>query len=533
MTDHLGFHFEEYDEDMRVKVRGIYYGKYNEDQGEIICNTLIRENNQFPFVLIPYALIDLDGNRVPYVYYDILGQKGNSPVSQFYLKLKFMGIPLSQTMVVQLTEKLHNLAGGETAYREIGYRLEGNKIKLVTLDKTYKKFGEIYPEEKNEEDETNESIEILRELYKITTDKNAFIIIFAYSLFAPLAATIKSSNLMFPNLIVMGPPEAGKNSILNLFLAKAWGSKDNVKVVGDFKTDFASLRNLEGMGLPLVINDLDQLGYDRLRDYLLDGAMNDRGGSRGRADLTVEDFQVKRAIAISSNYLKIGAPEFQSRFIILQMQENDGNNESWNSIAKEFEGRMPYIAKKFINNVLNRYGADVVLRLFEESRIKVKETIINMGQEFLASLFPDSADPLSDEVAYKDIIKLKPQYDAVDENYFEILYSWVQIKLAQMARETSYTIHDYKETITVSLDNSLYLRDEGDKYIVFGAAFDRFLKENPSFPFKSMHLFAKKYRDLCKDIPRKYKIGEQRMSFRVLEINKMGTILEEPGEVEA
>lgn len=531
MTDHIGFHFKEYDEDLRTEVRGIYYGKYNEDKREIICSALIKENNQFPFVLIPYALIDLDGNRVPYVYYDILGQKGNSPVSQFYLKLKFMGIPLSQSMVIQLTEKLHDLAGAEKAYREIGYRLEENKIKLITLNKTYKKFNETYPEEKNEEDEINESIEILRELYRVTTDKNAFIIIFAYSLFAPLASMIKSSNLMFPNLIVMGPPEAGKNSILNLLLAKAWGNRDNVKVVGDFKTDFASLRNLEGMGLPLVINDLDQMGYDRLRDYLLDGAMNDRGGSRGRADLTVEDFQVKRAIAISSNYLKVGAPEFHSRFIILQMQENDGNNESWNQIAKEFEGRMPYIATKFLNNVLNRLGIDVVLQLFGESRTKVKETIVTMGQEFLASLFPD-ADPLSNEITYKDIIKLRLQYDVVDENYFELLYSWIQIKLAQMAKETSYTIHDYKEIVTVSLDNSLYLRDEGDKYVVFGAAFDKFLKENPSFPFKSMHLFANKYSGLCKDIPRKYKIGEQRMSFRVLEINKMGTMIEEPREVE-
>jgi hypothetical protein len=38
-----------------------------------------------------------------------------------------------------------------------------------------------------------------------------------------------------------------------------------------------------------------------------------------------------------------------------------------------------------------------------------------------------------------------------------------------------------------------------------------------------MNLFAKRYRDSCRDIPRKFRMGEQRLSFRVLEMTKIMT----------
>ncbi len=518
MTGHLGFHFEEYDSDSRMKEKGIYYGKYNND-GEIECTALVKGTSHFPFKLIPYSMVNLDGSHAPYVYYNIFGQEGNCPIGQFYLKLKFMGVPLSQRQTVEITQKVHELAGGETAYREPGYVLTdgGRKLKLIELVDTYRKFTD--PPSGTAAPDAQEVVETLRELYARTTDKNAFMVIFSYALLAPLASTVKSRNLMFPNLIVLGPPEAGKNSLLNLLLAKGWGTRDNIRVVGDFKTDFASMSNLEGMGLPMVINDLDQRGYDNLRDYLLDGAMNNRAGSRGKADLSVQDFQVKRAIAISSNFLKIGAPEFQSRFIALIMQENEGNNEEWNRIALQFEGMMPVIARMFIERVVNRVGADSIIGLFEESRTKVKESIMTIGRKFLAELFP-----MDDEgITSMEILHFNPVYDRVEENYFELLYSWVQIQLAKMQKETSYAVRDYKETVTIHLDDSFYLRDEGEKFVVFQAGYERFLKENPSFPFKSMNLFAKRYRDSCRDIPRKFRMGEQRLSFRVLEMTKIMT----------
>jgi len=48
----------------------------------------------------------------------------------------------------------------------------------------------------------------------------------------------------------MGYPESGKNSLLNLFMGKIWGMEYNIKVTGDFKTEFASMVNLGDRACP-------------------------------------------------------------------------------------------------------------------------------------------------------------------------------------------------------------------------------------------------------------------------------------------
>lgn len=548
-SDHLGFHTGH---ESIYHREGLYYGRLNPHTKEVECQLVASDT-----YLLPYTLIKAD-TRAPYVYFRIQGKEGHSPASEFYLRLKQSGILLSQYMTNDLTNYIVDKSQHRVAYEEPGYvvkedlhetsqkklritqilkdrKLNENdieevmkindndpnfpvkKIYLITPEKTMRKFEKGF--KKPEYPELKEIVQNLKNLFDVTYDKKAFLIAFSYSLFAPLAYLVRKQNLFFPNLIFLGLPETGKNSLLKLFLSDMWGVKSNLKVTGDFSTEFSSMKNMEGHGLPLVINDLQKQDYDKLKSYLLEGAMNTRGGSRGKPTLDIQTFDTMRAIAISSNYLPLGPKEWTSRFIIHTVKYGGVEKaQLWNAIAKTLEGTMYPVAQYFLDYVNQYLDFDQFMGYFMTGREDVKRSIIEYGHMILENLFQ--------MVEYD--FKLPPElkiYEEYEEDHFSVFLGWVQLALRKMEKETNYYERDYydRNTITIRYEDSLYIRQSQDSYIIFPLAWKEFLKKFPDFPFQTMEGFAHAYPDLLEYSPRKFRSPDssERKSIRVLIVRKM------------
>ncbi len=130
------------------------------------------------------------------------------------------------------------------------------EFRLVGLCDTCRKFGDAVPVEPSSEDVSRD----LYEVYQLTTDKRAFVVGFSASLHAPFVALVRFRRYFFPNLLFLGIPETGKNPLLNLLGAKIWNLEENIKVTGDYHKDFTTMANLEGRGMPPIVNDLDRRG---------------------------------------------------------------------------------------------------------------------------------------------------------------------------------------------------------------------------------------------------------------------------------
>ncbi len=511
---HVGFHFYYH------QFPGIYFGrivhKENEKgkNDEVVCETIASDAE-----VLPYMMMKRD-QRTPYCYYNIMGEKNHSPASLFALRLKGLGIPLSPYYTRLLTNYASRKAKGDEAYEEPGYSIVGEEDKkffqVISLRGTYRRFDNRNLEKPKE---LEDILDDLKKLYELTVDKKAFLIVFSYMLFAPFAAYVRSRRQFFPNLILLGLPETGKNSLLNLFLSSMWSYDDNVMVTGDFKTDFASMKNLEGEGMSTVINDITQPSYDLLKPYLTEGAMNPKGGSRGTKELMNRKFELLRGIAVSANYLEIGGAELISRFIIHVLKENDGETASeWNMTASRLKGAAYPIARFFLDFIKAKMDVDVFFDYFTDNRESVKDTILKIGWQVLNALLRKAGNA-------KDISRDIAQYEEYQEDSISLFMGWVQLALRKMQKETNwYERDDMRSVITVLYENSLYIQETSDEYIIFPMAWKEFQRKYTSFPYKSIDAFAHAYPDFLRSQPRNFKVsklGTMRKPFRVLMLHKM------------
>ncbi len=544
--DHVGFHLE------CDGKKGLFYGIFNPETGRTSCRDIISKGK------ISRFLLKEDDLLTPFVHYEILGKTGNVPAYDFARVLSSAGIPLDKNMTRALTNFIG--AGTHIYHASPGYELERDNEKITAFKSRIMKYAEgeddrqklnaeLDAEIKSSElkfskfklitpDRTPESFEkefifrdldeiseTLRDLYEITNDKRAFVIAFAYSLLAPFAYLVRRERLFFPNLIFMGLPETGKNSLLNLFLGTMWLNEDKILTSGDFMTEFATMANLEGTGLPLVINDLEQPSFDRMRKYFMEGAMNPRSGSRGRANLEVQEFQSLRGIAISSNYLSIGPPEATSRFIIHLMRDAEpSKSEEWNRLAAKLRGGMYPIADAFVKWLNHFADPEIFLGYFRQSRREVKRTIIDLGKMVLENIV---------QIDVEDF-----QYEEYLEDHLSIFVSWVQYSFRKMEKEQNYYEKDYYDhnVVTVRYDDSFYIRrsatrENSEEFIVFPLAWKDFLKKYPDFPYKSMDAFAKVYPEFLKSQPRKFG-GRDGKQYRVLIISGLQTLFQEEQKAE-
>ena len=543
--EHIGFHTLSHE-------RGLWYG--NGDP-----------TSCFPFinrcVLKPYTLHKLDG-RYPYVYFDINGYKGHCQASEFAGRLKALGYPISKDYQVrQLTEFIVNESKMWECYTEPGYILETDNMEVVRRKERLKN---TLGSKGLSEDEIDDAVNVMEtdpphilrlidhsgtqkriegsvpitpsldevsgpllDLYNATSDKKAFIIAFSYALFAPLAPFVRSKRIFFPNLLFMGYPESGKNSLLNLFMGKMWGmEEENIKVSGDFRTEFASMVNLGGSGLPIVVNDLDQDSYERLRSYLLEGAMNPKGGSRGRMSLEVQHYETLRGICISSNYLRVGGPEFTSRFLVHVMESIGDDPDFWNNVAARLENGMYPVASMFVDFV-NSVGTDVFLDYFKEGRLNVKRTMLEIGVQMLQRVL-QKADPSF------TISADQYQYEEYREDELSVFIGWVQMQSRKLEKEASiyqgYS-DEHGTRILEIPENLMYIRKKDNTYTVFSSAWNDFIRMHKEFPYRNMSLFAHAFPGVLEVSQRKFrepdKPGKPRTTYYVLLVKSE---YEEPAE---
>ena len=305
-----------------------------------------------------------------------------------------------------------------------------------------------------------------------------------------------------------------------------WNNEDHILTTGDFVTEFATMVNMGGSGLPIVINDINQESFEKMRKYFMEGAMNPRSGSRGKANLELQEFESLRGFAISANFLNIGAEEATSRFIVPNLKEaNSDNAERWNAVASRLRGGMYPIADAFIKWLNHFADPELFLGYFREKRLQVKRTIIEIGRNFLEDLLSIETE--------------KFEYEEYEEDNLSIFVGWVQFAFRKMEKEQNWIDKDYYEhnAVTVRYDDTLYIRKQnridsdgrytGDQFIVFPLAWKEFLNKYRDFPYKSMESFAKAYPGMLKCQPRKFREGDERKEYRVLIIDGMDNIVRE------
>ncbi|MEM3264573.1 MAG: hypothetical protein QXH07_01290 [Thermoplasmata archaeon] len=171
--------------------------------------------------------------------------------------------------------------------------------------------------------ETNNNIEVkviltkLRELYDITTNQTAFITVLGWSLFAPLSYYFRSNGRPVPFLVLSGR-SGGKTELLALFIAKGYGQKRSLVVIGEnsILTEFTSMKTLGDSTLPILFDDISLKYLVDNADWFKSIYLHSEAGKRGKSDQSVITYFNKRNIAFTCNEEVVFETAEQERFII-------------------------------------------------------------------------------------------------------------------------------------------------------------------------------------------------------------------------
>lgn len=373
-----------------------------------------------------------------------------------------------------------------------------------------------------------ESRKLFLQLFDSTADKLGFIISMCYGLVSPLAKIVKSRNLFFPNLILLGEPETGKSALIRFSCSTIWGIKDNVKVSGDFDSRLAALKNLTGRGPAVVMNDLDQENFDRLKRSILSASDETHGGSRGQRDLGLAQLEVERSFALSSNYIRLGTQEIVDRFFVYKVRSFENRNgmeqkaESWNSISSKLVGIAYDILSEYegydVEDLLNEY--------FRGNRENTKNSIIRLGMRmihlWLSRVFFNPVPLSFDHFQYEENL---------GEDYISIFYSWVEQQYDEIKRKALKDAAYANSNLEKIVNQYIMMSPRGDHYFVFPGAYDEFIHRHPNFPFKSPTQLAKRY-PYVKHEPRYYSLSDgSKQSRRILVLPLEHTTDEEYVEI--
>lgn len=482
---------------------GLFYGT-TDGSGSVKCTAYLRS---FSFKLF---FID----EVPHIDYTYAGVHDRRPLSEFIPSLSEKGLYVTtkeKRLIFNWFMSLFESQRPDIPQLQdfVGFtELDDGTLHVVRYnDSTYSLDGPL------QNPPQVESRKLFLQLFDSTADKLGFIISMCYGLVSSLAMTVKSRNLFFPNLILLGEPETGKSALVRFSCSKIWGIKDNIKVSGDFDSKLASLKNLTGRGPAVVMNDLDQENFDRLKRSILSASDETHGGSRGQRDLGLTQLEVERSFALSSNYIRLGTQEIVDRFFVYKVRsfENQGGMEqkaeSWNTISAKLTG--------IAYDMLSEYeGYDVETLLdeyFRGNREKTKNSIIRLGMRMIYLW-------LSRVIFYP--VPLSFDYFKYEENlgedYISIFYSWVEQQYDEIRRKALRDAAYANSNVEKIVNQYIMVSPRGDHYFVFSGAFDEFIHRHPNFPFKSATQLAKRY-SYIKYEPRYYALNDgSKQSRRIL-----------------
>ncbi|MBX8640747.1 MAG: hypothetical protein KIS29_10470 [Thermoplasmata archaeon] len=542
--EHIGFHFNCEDKyGMKGLFRGVERMDRETEEKRVECVLVV------PFLDPLFYFHAKEEGKAPHMAFAFNGEKFRIPVGRLPLILKEAGYPLAPSQISELTSSMtmhmdalaklsdnmrtqicdsHSIRRESlevpTLYDYLGYDVNG-KVKVIRHSQTV--------QFKDEGLEINDNVDEVRkallELIEVSSDPKSLLITLAYAVVAPLAGAIKKRGKFFPNLALVGSPEAGKSSLINLFCARGWGTDENIRTSQDFVTQFASLKNLEGNGLPLIINDLKQEAFDRMRDLILSSVDGVRGGSRGTQKLELARMEISRSFVISTNWLQLGTQEIADRFITQEVHGKRGNEARWNYLADRLKGITYHIACDFFSDE-SQEAFDEIMESFMGSRDEVKRNIISLGMSAV-KIFLSPLYELPHSVVELELEEYR------QEDYFSMLLSWAEMEYDAMEKKYGkYESSPGERGVFVYREQNYVKKSfKGDgtpEYVIFPLAFQKFLRDmGPTFPFKSLSAFSDRYPERAKVDSRKYRNDSgTRDSFRVLIIS--GIDISEPDEPE-
>ncbi len=484
---------------------GLFFGHKDASQkGNIVCTCFLRD---FTYTLF-YS------ESTPHIDYAFAGQHDRRPLSELLPSLMEKGLYVTtkekRDIFNWFMEEFEaNIGSIPEMLPYVGFmeREDGTLHVVHFNESTYSLDGQL-PEISG-----IDARMMFLELFENTADKLGFLITMCYGLVSSLAKIVKSRNLFFPNLVVLGDPESGKSALLRFTCSKIWGIRDNIKVPGDFDSRYASLKNLTGKGPALVLNDIDQENFDKMKRNILSSSDETHGGSKGQRSLGLTQLEIERSFAISSNYLQLGTQEIVDRFFVYKMKPFKDDDpdmkqkaEKWNELASKLTG----IAYDILSTY-EGYDVDKIIHtLFSGNRTKAKNGIMRLGMRMITNWLLEKF-----HILIQLPVDLFNYTESLGEDYISIFYSWVEQQYDEIKRKAMKDAAYNGATVEIISNQYIMLSARSDNYYVFPGAFDEFLRRHPNFPFKSKAQLAKRYTAI-KDEARYYKIGGERKERRIL-----------------
>lgn len=341
--NHLGFHYN--CENMVHKTgKGLFKGRSVTIDGEesIKCTLYV------PSIDPVHYLLKTERGDSPRIRFKLHEFVIDVPISQYVTSLREQGFPMStvdsrnltaevslyinglrnwsQQIKSQINDRLLELCPDlslRSFHDHLGYVVDGNVLKVIPFESSIEAFERSTPDDLKEEEMKKHFLE----LYSLSSDPASFLITAAYSIMAPFAGLVRRRGLFSPDMALLGEPESGKTALVKMFAVYGWGTESNLMSSGDFKTEFASLENMTGEGLPIVVSDLEQENFDRLKAKFLGSSDTIKVGSRGTKSLSLVKFEIARSFILTSNYIQFDAKEIVDRFITLHMKGKRGNED--------------------------------------------------------------------------------------------------------------------------------------------------------------------------------------------------------------
>lgn len=143
----------------------------------------------------------------------------------------------------------------------------------------------------------------LNELWKITTNPDAFVRLMGWSLFAPYSYYSRLKRIPVPFKALSGITESAKTEMAMLFVSEGYNQESGSVLIGEnqIETKFTEMEQLSRSVLPAVFDDLSVQYLQKRESFFKNIYLGTKAGARGRADQSVNEYPNKRNFVLTIN----------------------------------------------------------------------------------------------------------------------------------------------------------------------------------------------------------------------------------------